>query len=315
MKIVFLHELDTGFMAYTLKPAFEQLGHECIIMQGWNSHLESQDSRVDYLLKDTYDGEAVQEHFKDTDFFILRAGDDLMRGVDVIKHITKYNSCYRLHGYDLTNIGRPYNLRTWRVAWHNNHPQVVTYPDPTFLPHLQTAPVIIERPIDLDIIPRPRREQPPFAITTPTDMNKKGGIYLADVWKTKDIQLRIIAAVSRDEALAAKAKASFFIDNLNHAYKGGPYGMNSVEAWLLKIPVFSTYTDFSATVCPELPDLITHVTLDNVQSTIEAFTEDKKQLRYARDYALRVHSPTTIAKQYLSLARALQDGDQTTTPY
>jgi hypothetical protein len=312
MNITFFHELDTGFMAATLKPAFEELGHKCTIMQGWQTNLESNTLRVDYLLKDmdSRDIPTLTEEYKETDLFILRAGDALLQDAGILSYITKHNSIYRLHGHDITFLGRPYRLRAWRVNWHNNEPQVVTYPDHTFLEHFKTPPIYIERPIDLTIIPRSRKHKEVFALSTPTNMEKKGANALAETWKTKDIPLKILSAFERDKALALKAQCTYFIDNVSNTYHGGPYGMNSVEAWLLQKPVFSRYSCVSSAICPELPKLINHVTINNVQDTIENFEIDRKQLSYAKNYALRVHDPLVIAQQYIDLARYLKETEQ-----
>ena len=46
MKIVMMHDLDTGFLAATLKPAFEKLGHDCVVMQTLKTYLEKDLSLV-----------------------------------------------------------------------------------------------------------------------------------------------------------------------------------------------------------------------------------------------------------------------------
>lgn len=311
MKVILFQELDTGFMAATLKPAFERLGHECISMQGWHSHLESNTFSVDYLLKNMgfNDTHTLIQEFKDTDLFILRAGDELMRDSGLLPYISKHNSVFRLHGHDLTVLGRPYALMTWRINWHKQEPQVVTYSDPTFLSHLKTIPIYIERPMDLSLIPRKKKVSEVFALSTPAGIDKKGGKKLIKTWKTKGIPLKLYSAIGRDEAIAVKAECSYFIDNVNEEYLAGPYGMNSVEAFLMEKPVFSQYTHASRAICPELSRLITHVTIDNVQSTIENFEPDRKALRYAKQYALRVHDPITIAKQYLALAEHIMESE------
>ena len=303
MKICFFHELDTGFMAATLKPAFERLGHECIIMQGWNTHLEADTDHIDYQLNTFKKGETqplIQE-FKDTDFFILRAGDALLQDAGIIPYITKRNAIYRLHGHDLTALGRPYALDTWRIKWHNNQPQVVTYQDPLFYPHLKTAPIYIERPIDLSLIPRKRKAKEPFALNSPAGIDIKGGKQLADIWNSETVKLKILSQLTRKEVLALKAQAHFFIDNLNPAYHHGPYGMNTVEAWLLKIPAFSFYIPLSKAICPLLPRMVTHTTMDTVQKQIEDHIPNKKDLNLAYQYAKHVHASDTIAHQYLDL--------------
>jgi len=255
------------------------------------------------------DNTKLIEHFKDTDLFILRAGDALLHDSGALPFITQHNSIYRLHGHDLTFLGRPYALKAWRINWHNKQPQIVTYPDPTFLPHFKTPPIYIERPIDLSIIPK-KRAANGHALTTPSSMEKKGGDLLLKHWKTKNIKLDIVSCMDRATALNAKAKCSYFIDNVNDAFKGGPYGMNSVEAFLLNKPVFSQYTHISSAVCPALSKLVHHVTIQNVQDTIESFIPDKQQLRYAKQYALRVHDPLTIAQQYIALAQHLMEKEQ-----
>ena len=308
MKIVFLHELDTGFMAQTLKPAFEALGHQCIIMQGWKTHLEGDNNTsIDYLLTDIKkdDVHIIEQHFKDTDFFILRAGDALLKDSHVLPYINKHNSCYRLHGHDLTFLGRPYKLRYYRTKKLDT--TVVTYNDPTFYQHFRSFPVFIERPIDLSLIPKKKKTGEVYAVSTPTSMTKKGGDMLAHAWKTKDIGLKIVSAYDRLTALDIKAGASYAIDNVDPTYLGGPYGMNSVEAWLLSMPVFSNYTHIVRATCPQITQLVNHATIHNVQQLIEHHEVDKKQLTYAKQYAIRTHDSKIVAQQYIALAEHLME--------
>lgn len=307
MNITMLHELDTGFMAATLKPAFQSLGHTCTIVQGWDTFLESDTSHIDHLLKDMPISakQSLVDVFKETDLFIVRAGDQLMRETGALPYLNQDNMVYRLHGHDLTALGRPYALRSWRINWHGKEPFVVTYKDPTFLPHLQTPPIYIERPINLSIIPRKRRSTPPFALSSPSGMVRKGPQALVDIWKKGPLELKVISHTTREEVLALKSKASFFIDNVSTEYKGGPYGMNSVEAWLLGIPVFSQYSRLSEVVCPQLPNLVHNVSLETVQQTILDHIPTKKALSYTKHYALSVHDPIRIAKQYISLGITL----------
>lgn len=303
MKICMLHELDTGFMAATLKPAFEELGHDCVVMQGWSSHLENDTEHVDYMLSDmTFEDQPlIEDEFKDTDFFIIRAGDVILQDSGILPYLNKNNMIYRLHGHDLTALGRPYSLRAWRIDWHGNEPTVVTYNDPTFHSHYKSIPVYIERPINLDIIPKKKKTTNKFALSSPTSMQKKGGKLLMNTWNKGDIELKIISNATRDKVLELKSKASYCIDNLDEEYKGGPYGMNTVEAWIIGIPAFSRYTDMSLCVCPELNKLVHNTTLSTVQADIEDYVYDKKTINYAKQYAINTHSPINIATQYISL--------------
>jgi hypothetical protein len=308
MKILFLHELDTGFMAATLKPAFEKLGHECIIMQGWNSFLEGENiDHIDYLLSEMpkEDKQLLLDEFEDTDLFILRCGDDLMRGVGVIPYVNSNNSVYRLHGHDITHLGRPYKLKTWRIDWYGNEPTVVTYKDPTFIPHLKSVPIYIERPINIDIIPKKRRGKEVFALTTPSNYSRKGADTLLEEWIPGDIKLTILSGTDREEVLALKKKCSYFIDNLNEDFNGGPYGMNSVEAWIIGIPVFSRYTTICEVMCPELPRLVHNVTASTVQEAINNYEYNRKDILFAKRYALDTHSAINIAKQYIALYKGI----------
>lgn len=308
MKILFLHELDTGFMAATLKPAFIRLGHECVVIQGWNTHLETNTNHVDYLLKEfpKEDKHLLIDEFKDTDFFIIRAGDALMEDTGILPYLNQYNMVYRLHGHDLTALGRPYKLKAYMIDWYGKEPYVATYCDPTFLHLLRPKTVYIERPVNLDLIPKKKKSKEVFALNSPSDTSRKGAEELLKIWKPNDnIKLKLISNTDREEVLALKSKASYVIDNLSDEYDGGPYGMNAVEAWLMSVPVFSRYCKMSEVICPELSNLVTYVTLDTVQGAIEDYVVDKKRLKYIKDYAMRVHSPTNIAQIYIKFAQAI----------
>ena len=136
-------------------------------------------------------------------------------------------------------------------------------------------------------------------------MKKKGGELLMTKWRPCDIELRLLSSTYKREVLELKAKASYFIDNIDEAYKGGPYGMNTVEAWLLGIPVFSLYSDMSLAVCPELTRLVHRVTLDTVQEAIENYVYDRIALQYCKQYAIDKHSSINIAKHYVLLHKGI----------
>ena len=299
MNITMLHDLDTGFMAATLKPAFEALGHTCTIVQTLTTYLESDTSHIDYLLTEMEDIEPLKEIFRDTDLFILRSITDFsLKGTGVLPYITPHNTIWRVHGSELRDRNMPYSLRTWRINWYNKEPIIVGPADSTLLPlYRENTITSIERPCAFDTFPKRRRNnKEPFALTTPTNPSKKGTQELIDHWNSK-IPLHVISGVSRTEALKWKSQASYFIDSMG-TYKHAPYNMNSVEAWYYRIPVFSKYEPIDEALCPELPSLVHKAEEHYVQHNIEHYEPDKKQLNNARTYALRTHDPVTIADQY-----------------
>ena len=308
MNITMLHDLDTGFMAATLKPAFEALGHTCTIVQTLTTYLESDTSHIDHLLTEMEDIEPLKEIFRDTDLFILRSITDFsLKGTGVLPYITPHNTIWRVHGSELRDRNMPYSLRTWKINWYNKEPTIVGPADSTLLP-LYRGNVItsIERPCAFDTFPKRRRNnKEPFALTTPTNPSKKGTQELIDNWNSK-IPLHVISGVSRTEALKWKSQASYFIDSMG-SYKHAPYNMNSVEAWYYRIPVFSHYNEIDEVLVPELKDLIYYATSESVEDIITCYSyQDKKRLNYARKYALRTHDPKRIAQQYINLAKEIE---------
>lgn len=305
MNITMLHDLDTGFLAATLKPAFEQLGHTCTVAQTLITYLEGEAPHVDYLMSAMSNKEIddLKHVFKDTDLFILRTLSDLtIKASGVLPYITKDNLIWRVHGSELRERNVPYTLKTWRINWHNKEPVIVGPRDPSLIP-LYRGNVIthIERPCAFDTFPRKRTDKKrPFALTTPTNIERKGTQYLLDNWKS-NIPLQVLHGVSREEALKCKAQASYYIDNVGE-YSHGPYGMNSVEAWYYRIPVFSRYNPMDTVMCPELPDLVYYTDVrgkgDYTEFLLEHYISDKKQLNHARKYALHTHDPVRIARQY-----------------
>ena len=307
MNITMLHDLDTGFMAATLKPAFEALGHTCTIVQTLTTYLESDTSHIDYLLTEMEDIEPLKEVFRDTDLFILRSITDFsLKGTGVLSYITPHNTIWRVHGSELRDRNMPYSLRTWKINWYNKEPIIVGPADSTLLPlYRENTITSIERPCAFDTFPKIRRNnKEPFALTTPTNPSKKGTQSLIDNWNSK-IPLHVISGVSRTEALKWKSQASYFIDSMG-SYKHAPYNMNSVEAWYYRIPVFSKYEPIDEALCPDLPSLVHKAEEHYVQHNIEHYEPDKKQLNYARTYALRTHDPKRIAQQYINLAKEIE---------
>jgi len=309
MNITMLHDLDTGFLAATLKPAFEALGHKCTVMQTIKTYLETDTPHVDHLMSEMEDKDihALKDVFKETDMFILRSiTDNSLKAIGVIPFITPHNTIWRVHGSELRLRNVPYSLRTWRINWHNKEPIIVGPRDPSLIP-LYRGNVIthIERPCAFNTFPKRRRnKKQPFALTTPTNIERKGTQSLLDNWKSK-IPLHVVHGTSRKEALKTKAQASYYIDNIGK-YKHGPYGMNSVEAWYYRIPVFSQYSYIDEVLEPRLSELITWCDTVTVQSEVELHIKDKKQLNYARTYALHTHDPLTIAQQYINLSKEIE---------
>ena len=304
MNITMFHDLDTGFMAATLKPAFKKLGHTCTVIQTLLTHLEKDGSHVDHLMCEMTDQDihALKNIYKETDLFILRTVSDFtLRTSGILPYITKDNTIWRIHGSELRERNVPYSLYTWRINWYNKEPAVVGPRDPSLIPLYRGNTITqIERPCAFDTFPpRRRNKKEPFVLHTPTRPEKKGTHELMERFRLNkgSIPLRILSGVSREECLTWKAQASYFIDCLG-SYEHGPYGMNSVEAWYYKIPVFSQYNNMDVVVCPELPDLVHYVEEHFVQHNILHYEPDKKQLNNARTYALRTHDPVTIADQY-----------------
>jgi len=307
MNITFVHDLDTGFLSATLKPALEQLGHNVCVMQTVNTFIEPSTSHVDISLAkiDSPEGmKEVQERFKETDLFFLRAWNDLpLQLLDVTKYANNKNTIFRVHGSDLREHNIPYSLKAWRIDWHGREPMLVGPRDASLIPKYRGNVITtIERPIDLSLIPKHRPVQPPFAITTPTSMDRKGTELLKDLPNRLNIPLHIVSGVSRKEALEEKSHASYYIDRLG-TYNHGPYGMNSVEAWLMHIPVFSQYEPIDTVLCPELSRLIHNINIDTIQDVLHDYVEDRRQLNYAYNYARTNHDPLRIAQQYIDLYR------------
>lgn len=308
MNITFLHDLDTGFLASTLKPALQSLGHTVTVLQTLVTYLEEPQHHIDYLLKDhNPDMEnELKTVFSETDYFILRSiSDYTLHTIKVLPYINQHNTIFKVHGSELREKNVPYSLRTWRTNWHNKEPILLAPRDPSLLPlyHKNTY-THIERPCNFSIFPRKNTNtEQPFAITTPTNIQRKGTQSLIDNWKSK-IPLHIAHGVSRIQALKHKAQASFYIDNIG-SYAHGPYGMNSVEAWFYQIPVFSNYSNLDLALVPRLHEYIIHSTQDTIQSNIDSYTSNKSALKHAKHYAFHTHNPTTIAQQYIHTLSSL----------
>ena len=302
MNITMLHDLDTGFLAATLKPAFEALGHKCTVLQTLETYLEEGSTHIDILLKDLENSSSLRPIFKDTDLFFLRTvSDTTLKLTGILPYITPHNTLFKVHGSELRERGVPYTLKTWRIDWHNKEPFLCGPRDPSLFPLYRDNTIThIERPCAFNTFPKRRRnKKQPFALTTPTNIERKGTQKLIDNWESK-IPLHVVHGTSRKEALKWKSQASYYIDNIGK-YKHGPYGMNSVEAWYYRIPVFSRYNLIDMAICPELKEHIRFCTIDTVQHVIENVPIHKSQLNNARKYALRTHDPLTIAQQYVNL--------------
>lgn len=297
-----LHDLDTGFLAATLKPAFQTLGHTCTVLQTITTYLEEPATHIDHLLS-TFSTEDIKQLipiYKDTDLFIIRSVTDItLRLSGILPFLNKNNTIFKVHGSELRERNVPYSLRTWRINWHNKEPLLIGPRDPSLFPlYKQNTITHIERPCAFDTFPRKNQNrETPFALTTPTNIARKGTQSLIDTWKSK-IPLQVIHGVSRKEALHTKAQASYYIDNIG-AYKHGPYGMNSVEAWFYKIPVFSNYNPIDEAIEPHLKDLITHSTINNIQQNIEHWHFSKHYYDRVKKYAITTHNPLSIAQQYI----------------
>ena len=308
MNITMLHDLDTGFLASTLKPAFEALGHTCTVIQTVITYLEEPATHIDHLLSTMKDDDiaALTAIYKETDLFIIRSVTDFtLRACGVLPYITRENTIFRVHGSDLREKNIPYSMRTWKIDWHGKEPLLVGPRDSSLMPLYRTHTLThIERPCNFPIFPR-KRIKDIYALHTPTNLLRKGTQELLDTFsKEGTIQLHILSGIPRTEALRLKAGASFFIDFLG-TYPNSPYGMNSVEAWFYKIPVFSTYHPIDEVLVPELPTLVHNLDITTLQREITHYEPDRKALTYAYKYAITTHDPSRIAHQYIALCKAL----------
>jgi len=309
MNITMLHDLDTGFLAATLKPAFEALGHHCTVLQTIKTYLEGEGKHIDYLLSTIPDNEipSLTDIYKQTDFFIVRSITDFtLRIIGVLPFLNQKNMIFKVHGSELREKRVPYSLRTWRINWHGKEPLLCGPRDPSLFPFYRENTIThIERPCDSSLMPKRQVQDPPFALHTPTNMQRKGTQELLDTFtKQGTLQLEILSGISRQEVLQRKAQASFFIDHIG-SYPHGPYGMNSVEAWYMRLPVWSNYTPIDTVVCPELPTLSYKFNIDTIAHNMKDYIPDKKHLATAYRYAHSVHDPLRIAQQYLSLSQSL----------
>ena len=304
MNITMFHDLDTGFLSATLKPAFQALGHTCTVIQTLTTYLEEPATHIDYQLN-TMTDEAIAQLttiYKETDLFIIRSVTDLtLRLSGILPYLNKHNTIFKVHGSELRERNVPYSLRTWRINWHNKEPLLCGPRDPSLFPlyHKNTI-THIERPCAFDTFPRKNtNKEQPFALTSPTNIERKGTQSLIDNWKSH-IPLQVLHGVSRIEALKMKAQASYYIDNIG-SYKHGPYGMNSVEAWFYKIPVFSNYNPIDEVIVPELSELVYNTKDSNMWMHLEDLVHRPERLNHAYKYALHTHSPHTIALQYIGI--------------
>jgi hypothetical protein len=306
MNITMLHDLDTGFLSATLKPHFEALGHTVTVLQTLQTYLETDISHIDVLLSETPDLKQVQETLKDTDFFILRSiTDTTLRLLNVHKYANASNAIFKVHGSELRENNTPYSLRFYRTL---PKPITVTGPKDHSLMPLYKKGVIthIDKPMNFSLIPR-KRIRDIYALHTPTNMQRKGTQTLLDTFtEIGTVQLQIHSGKPRNEILKLKAGASFFIDHIG-SYPHGPYGMNSVEAWYLRIPTFSVYRPIDCVFCPELPNLSHNLNIKTLKHDILNYEPDNKRLAKAKSYALRTHNPLTIAQQYVNLALSLRE--------
>lgn len=307
MKIILLSDLDTGFFSATMKKAFIELGHDCVVMQTIKTYLDGEGEHIDYLMGPMTDLSLLEEEFKDADFFILRSLTDItLRLSGILKYVNKNNMIYKVHGSELREKNVPYSMRTWMIDWYGKEPLICGPRDPSLISKYRGNVIThIERPCDFSIFPKKRTAKPAFALHTPTNIERKGTEELiAQADDGRNIPLHILHGVSRAEILKEKSKASYYIDRLGF-YEHGPYGMNSVEAWFYKIPVFSKYNDMDVVMCPELPALVYNVLYDSASNAIRCFKYDKKRIEYAYKYAINTHNPIRIAQQYLAVSRAI----------
>jgi len=307
-----IHELDVGFFASTMRKTFEDLGHEVCVIQGYKTYLE-EETKIDYLLSDE-NGISLtdlEKSLQSTDFFILRfLSDHSIKALNLSNYTNASNCIYKVHGSEMRENHIPYSLLTWHLEWYHNQPTVCGPRDWSLKDIYQSGAVThIERPLDFDLIPK-KVDDIPHAITTPTNTYKKGTDELIEAWQhcPEELPLKVVAGVSRRECLEEKSKASLYIDRLGN-YEHGPYGMNSAEAWLMKIPVFSQIRKWDNVFCAELPELVTHVDKFTIVEQVKDFVANpnsyKKQIEYANRYVKRVHNPETIARQYIALAEEL----------
>jgi hypothetical protein len=313
LKITMIHELDIGFFAATMRKEFERMGHEVCVIQGYKSYLDDETPKIDYLINemDKLPLAKVQHEFAETDFFILRfLSDTTIKTLGIPKFAGMNNSIYKVHGTELRQRNIPYGLLAWHLEWYHNEPTVCGPRDWSLKDFYKSGVVThIERPLDFSIIPK-RVQDFPHAMSSPTNTYKKGTELLAEAWKNcpSEFPLQVVTGVTRKQCLAEKAKASLYIDRLG-TYEHGPYGMNSAEAWHMKIPVFSQYRNWDVAFCADLPELVTNVNeftlVENVKDFIENPKSYRKQTDYAYKYVKQVHDPKIIARQYIALAEEI----------
>ena len=306
MNITMFQDMDTGFMAATLKPAFQALGHTCTVIQVLTTYLEDSPTHIDYLLKTMTDEQilALKDIYKETDLFIIRSVTDLtLRISGILPFLNKHNTVFKVHGSELRENNVPYSLRTWRINWHNKEPLLLAPREPTLAPLYRSHTLThIERPCAFDTFPKKKQNKvQPFALTAATNFERKGTQTLIDTWKSKSIPLHAIQGVPRTEVLHTKAQCSFFIDNIISHKQAAFYNMNSVEAWFYKVPVFAHYNPIDEVIVPQLSKLIILSNKDSIQHNIEAYIPDSKALSYAHKYAITTHDPFSIAQQYIHL--------------
>lgn len=162
-------------------------------------------------------------------------------------------------------------------------------------------------PVPMPNLSAYRDPQPDRWVVCQAPSRRKNKGTNAVIWRLKGIEaeLEIVEHVTNEECLRRKGRADIYVDQFRHGY-----GVNSLEAWAMGIPVVANaYPEILAEIRRLVGYLpFARAEFDELRTVVERLMEDRAFYRAYRilgaGYVRRYHAPEVVAAR---MARELEE--------
>jgi len=314
MNIMILGLVDIGGLGRHLKKYLERDGHKVFNAVYGESYVHPD---ADLIFSKTEGaGEILDNEAKNTDYFIIRWMFHPNPMMKIIKpYISPRNAMIKIHGTEAREHLFPEYERWWYMNLKYKNLPILAPFDMSILLNYKRRFLFhhIERPLDLEVFPKPKPCTEPYIVAAPTRPEKGVDFLLKTCKDIGNIKVGVIHDAEWTESLAQKADAGIGFDQLAPVGEMPRiYGLSSAEFWMLGKPCMTETHPSIYSLYPELKDIIIDVNRDNLFHVLNEYVSDPKiftkQGQNGKKFVKKYHDARRIAKQYIAFMEMQMDG-------
>jgi len=313
VNVMILGYQDIGGLGRHLKKYMERKGHSVFVAVRKRSFIHPDADLVFDEVEDAVN--ILSKEAANTDYFIIRwmfHPDPMMRVIKPL--ITSRNAMIKIHGSEARRMLFPEFEQWWYMNLKYKSIPILGPWDLSILTKYRRMIYHhIERPIDFEVMPKPKPVEEPYIVASPTKPEKGTDVLIDVCEKIGGLKVGIIQGATWEQSLNAKAEAGIGFDQL--APEGDMpriYGLSSVEFWALGKPCMVQPHRSVYSLYPELRDVIVEVNRDNLYSVVKEYRDNPKVFneygKKGKRFAKRYHDAARIADQYIEFIEMQLEG-------